>query len=135
MVKSTEWYKFIKIFFFFFGGGRGQSVPLIPNTVNIHSLYYMCFSLVFVVQEIDLRSCYSPAHPGNRAKRGMVPKFRRNKQPRLFHSGSRVLYVCLGVYVHVYGKPVSKYVQREREVTVTEVRAGRVAQGKACLDG
>lgn len=63
----------------------------------------------------------------------MVPTFRRNKQPRLFHSGSSS--VCLGVYVHVYGKPVSKYVQREREVMFREARAGRVAQGKACLDG
>lgn len=31
----------------------------------------------------------------------MVPKFRRSTQERLLHSGSRVLYVCSGVYVRV----------------------------------
>lgn len=71
----------------------------------------MCFSLVSVClsvsQRMDLRSLallhFStfPANPGDRAQRGVVPKFRRNKQAGLFHSGSRVRYVYLGVYVHV----------------------------------
>lgn len=72
----------------------------------------MCFSLVFVCQSVSLgdgsqESCPAalpkplPANPGDRAQRGMVPKFRRNKQAGLFHSGSRVLYVYLGVYVHI----------------------------------
>ena len=40
------------------GRGRG-AVPFIHNIVNIHSLYYMCFSLVFAclsVWGLDLRS-------------------------------------------------------------------------------
>lgn len=36
------------------GGGRGQSVPFIHNIVNIHSLYYMCFSLVFACLSVSL---------------------------------------------------------------------------------
>lgn len=42
------------------GKGRGRgAVPFIHNIVNIHSLYYMCFSLVFAclsVWGLDLRS-------------------------------------------------------------------------------
>lgn len=41
------------------GGGGGVAVPFIHNIVNIQSLYYMCFSLVFAclsVWGLDLRS-------------------------------------------------------------------------------
>lgn len=130
------------------GGGRGQSVPFIHNIVNIHSLYYMCFSLVFAclsvsLGETDLRTLvlllpiptFLP-HTGNRAKRGMVPKFRRSTQEGLLHSGSRVLYVCLGVYVHVCTPGTCvQLCTKGKGFTVTEAGAGGVARGKACRDG
>lgn len=66
----------------------------------------------------------------------MVPKFRRSKQEGLLHSGSRVLYVCLGVYVHVCTRGTCVQLCTKGEgFTVTEAGAGGVAQRKACLDG
>lgn len=85
-------------------------------------------------------SHYSPSLPScptlETAKRCMVPKFRRSTQEGLLHSGSRVLYVCLGVYVHVCtpGTCVQLYT-KGKGFTVTEAGAGGVARGKACQDG
>lgn len=36
------------------GEGRGPAVPFIHNIVNIHGLYYMCFSLVFACLSVHL---------------------------------------------------------------------------------
>lgn len=107
----------------------------------------MCFSLVFACLSVslgmELKSLalllpiptFLPL-TGNRAKRGMVPKFRRSKQEGLLHSGSRVLYVCLGVYVHVCTRGTCAQLCTKGEgFTVTEAGAGGVAQRKACLDG
>lgn len=94
------------------GGGGGQSVPFIHNIVNIHSLYYMCFSLVFACLSVrpgDGSQEPRPATPTPTflptleiAKRGMVLKFRKSKQEGLLHSGSgvyRCVWVCMCMYV------------------------------------
>lgn len=97
------------------GGGRGRAkCPIYTQHCKhtqsiLHVLQSgVCLSVCQSVLGMELRSLtllyfpnHLPANPGNRARRGMVPKFRRNKQAGLFHSGSRVLYVCLGVYMHV----------------------------------
>lgn len=91
---------------------------------------------------MDLRSLvllyfpnHLPANPGNRVQRGMVPKFRRNKQAGLFHSGSRVLYVCLGVYMHVCtrGTCVQVCTRGEGQSLSQRLEQG-FARGRACLD-
>lgn len=63
----------------------------------------------------------------------MVPKFRRSTQEGLLHSGSRVLYVCLGVYVHVCTPGTCvQLCTKGKGFTVTEAGAGGAAGGKAC---
>ena len=77
-----------------------------------------------------------PLHTKNRDKRVIVPKFRMSQQEGLLHFGSRVLYVCMGVYVHVctLGTCV-QLCTKGKGFIVTEAGAGGIAPGKACRDG
>lgn len=105
----------------------------------------MCFSLVFACLSVSqsrgwisgalhrYTSLTSLLPTLETAQRGMVPKFRRNKQAGLFHSGSRVLYVWVCMCMYVHGEPVCKYVQGERESHCHRGWGRGVARGKACL--
>lgn len=111
--------------------GRGQGVvPFIHNIVNIHGLYYMCFSLVFaclsVRPSVSLGAgsqepcCYSPhshlpappweQNPEQVWSPILVGASRQGLGLSL-HSGSRVLCVRARVCMYVHGEPVCKYVQ------------------------
>lgn len=116
-------------------------VPFIHNIVNIHSLYYMCFSLVFAclsVWELDLRSLVpllpaatSLPHPGSRGWNRSGCQAWWEPAGGAWASASTVLCTCM--YVH--GEPVCEYVQGERVTVTQRLGAGRAAQGKACLGG
>lgn len=96
----------------------------------------MCFSLVSACLSVwgwipGALSCYSPTPPPcptleTEAGIGTVLKFGGSWQAGLLHSGSRVQYVCVRVWMYVHGEPVCKYVQRET-VAVTGTGAGGAA--------
>lgn len=115
------------------GKGRGGGiVPFIHNIVNIHGLYYMCFSLVFAclsvrlsVWGLDLRGLaqhsphlHLPAQPWEQnleqvwspilvgtSRQGWAWASTLAPEP---HTCARVC-VCMCMYVH--GEPVCMYVQ------------------------
>lgn len=74
------------------GGGRGQSVPFIHNIVNIHSLYYMCFSLVFACLSVSLGdgsqdTCPVTPHPYLPAPHWKQSQKRHGPQVQKEHAG------------------------------------------------
>lgn len=95
--------------------GKGV-VPFIHNIVNIHGLYYMCFSLVFACLSVHLGAvsqepCPSiphphlPAPPWERGPNGYGPPglvgASRQGLGLSLHSGSTVLCVCMLVCARV----------------------------------
>lgn len=110
------------------GGGRGQSVPFIHNIVNIHSLYYMCFSLVFACLSVSQSQGWiSGASPCYTSQTTFLPTLEtepkeawspssegtsRQGCSTLAPESSVCVWVCICMYVH--GGPVCKYVQGGR---------------------
>lgn len=107
------------------GGGGGQSVPFIHNIVNIHSLYYMCFSLVFACLSVSpsrgwisgasprYPHPYLPAHTGNSRERHgpQVQKEQAGRTAPLWLRSPIGVFGC--VCACMYREPVCNYVQRE----------------------
>lgn len=99
----------------------------------------MCFSLVFVCLSVSQsRGWISGAEPcpamlpkpsWKQSPKRHGPQVQKNKQAGLSHCGSRVLYVCLGVYVHVCTRGTCVRVcTRGEGVTVTEAGQGRCSR-------
>lgn len=110
----------------------GQSVPFIHSIVNIHGLYYMCFSLVFACLSVSQsRGWSSGASPCYTSQTTFLPTLEtepkeawspssegtsRQGCSTLAPESSMCVWVCICMYVQ--GEPVCKYVQGEGVVTV-----------------
>lgn len=127
-------------------GGRGQSVPFIHNIVNIHSLYYMCFSLVFACLSVSLgdgsqepRPAILPkppsCQPWKQSPKRHGPQVQKEQAGRavpLWLQSPLCVFGC--VYACMYTGDLCASMYKGEGRSLSQRLEQGFARGRACLD-